>query len=77
MVWLETLFRSCVRLGASSTATLDLTVKSYKGPGYVTLRNIHSSAPYSLDGLSPVGSSRTPSLAADTFPSSHRVRASL
>ena len=46
------LFRSCVRLGASSTATLDLTVKSYKGPGYVTLRNIHSLASHSLEGLS-------------------------
>ena len=46
------LFRSCVRLGASSTATLDLTVKSHKGPGYVTFRNIHSLASYSLEGLS-------------------------
>ena len=46
------LFRSCVRLGASSTATLDLTVKSHKGPGYVTFRNIHSLASCSLEGLS-------------------------
>ena len=46
------LFRSCVRLGASSTATLDLTVKSHKGPGYVTFRNIHSLPSYSLEGLS-------------------------
>ena len=66
------LFRSCVRLGASSTATLDLTVKSHKGPGYVTFRNIHSLASYSLEGFVPVGSSRTPSLATHTFPSSQR-----
>ena len=46
------LFRSCERLGASSTATLDPTVKSHKGPGYVTFRNIHSLASYSLEGLS-------------------------
>ena len=46
------LFRSCVRLGASSTATLDLTVKSQKGPGCVTFRNIYSLASYGLDGLS-------------------------
>ena len=46
------LFRSCVRLGASSTATLDLTVKSHKGPGHVTFRNIYSLASYSLELLS-------------------------
>ena len=46
------LFRSCVRLGASSTATLDRTVKSHTGPGYVTFRSSHSLASYSLEGLS-------------------------
>ena len=46
------LFRSCVRLGASSIANLDLTVKSHKGPGYVTFRNIHSLTSYSLEELS-------------------------
>ena len=43
------LFRSFVRRGASSIATLDLTVKSHKGAGFVTFRNIHS---YCLEGLS-------------------------
>ena len=46
------LFRSFVRRGASSIATLDLTVKSHKGAGFVTFRNIHSLASYSLEGLS-------------------------
>ena len=46
------LFRSFVRRGASSIAKLDLTVKSHKGAGFVTFRNIHSLACYSLEGLS-------------------------
>ena len=46
------LFRSFVRRGASSIATLDLTVKSHKGAGFETFRNIHSLASYSLEGLS-------------------------
>ena len=46
------LFRSFVRRGATSIAKLDLTVKSHKGAGFVTFRNIHSLACYSLEGLS-------------------------
>ena len=46
------LFRSFVRRGAASIAKLDLTVKSHKGAGFVTFRNIHSLACYSLEGLS-------------------------
>ena len=46
------LFRSCVCLGASSTATLDLTVKSHKGAGFVTFRNIHSLNSHGLERLS-------------------------
>ena len=46
------LFRSFVRRGAASIAKLDLTVKSHKGPGFATFRNIHSLACYSLEGLS-------------------------
>ena len=44
-------FRSFVRLGASSVATLDLTVKSHKRAGFVTFRNIHSLASCSPEGL--------------------------
>ena len=46
------LFRSFVFRGAASIAKLDLTVKSHKGAGFVTFRNIHSLACYSLEGLS-------------------------
>ena len=46
------LFRSFVRRGAASIAKLDLTVKSHKGAGFVTFRNIHSLSCYSLEGLS-------------------------
>ena len=46
------LFRSFVRRGAATIAKLDLTVKSHKGAGFVTFRNIHSLSCYSLEGLS-------------------------
>ena len=46
------LFRSFVRRGASSIATLDLTVKSHKGAGFETFRNIHKLPSHSLEGLS-------------------------
>ena len=46
------LFRSFVRRGASSIATLDLTVKSHKGAGFETFRNIHKLPSHSLESLS-------------------------
>ena len=46
------LFRSFVRRGAATIAKLDLTVKSHKGAGFVTFRNMHSLSCYSLEGLS-------------------------
>ena len=52
MEWPGTCFATFVRRGAASIAKLDLTVKSHKGAGFVTFRNIHSLAFYSLEGLS-------------------------
>ena len=83
MVWLETCSTRVCVLGASSTPTLDLTVKCHKGPGYVTFRNIHSLASYSLEGLSQwaarglrvwlVRGSFSASLPRSSFARVHRV----
>ena len=63
------LFRSFVRRGASSIAKLDLTVKSHKGAGFMTFRNIHRLACYSLEGLSQWGCAGTQILAAHAMSS--------
>ena len=66
------LFRSCVRLGASSTATLDLIVKSQKRSWLCDVSQHSQFGLVQSGGFVPVGSSRTPSLATHTFPSSQR-----